>query len=147
MFFFKQKTAYELRISDWSSDVCSSDLGRVDLRAGPGDPHRGEGIRGGLLAQVGGAHPLLLHLDVLVVGTGGHSHDRRADRGGEQRVEGHPVELGVVLLLAGTEATPGVRHREGERLGDEDVLHDDVVGRSEEHTYELQSLMRISYAV
>src|SRR3546814_3226579 len=27
-FFFKQKTAYELRISDWSSDVCSSDLGR-----------------------------------------------------------------------------------------------------------------------
>src|SRR3546814_15896517 len=33
-FFFKQKTAYELRISDWSSDVCSSDLGiggRVEL--------------------------------------------------------------------------------------------------------------------
>src|SRR3546814_4622467 len=27
MFFFKQKTAYEMRISDWSSDVCSSDLG------------------------------------------------------------------------------------------------------------------------
>src|SRR3546814_9105475 len=26
MFYFKQKTAYELRISDWSSDVCSSDL-------------------------------------------------------------------------------------------------------------------------
>src|SRR3546814_7089742 len=26
MFFFKQKTAYEVRISDWSSDVCSSDL-------------------------------------------------------------------------------------------------------------------------
>src|SRR3546814_14497102 len=28
-FFFKQKTAYELRISDWSSDVCSSDLAQV----------------------------------------------------------------------------------------------------------------------
>src|SRR3546814_4478396 len=28
-FFFKQKTAYEMRISDWSSDVCSSDLGRA----------------------------------------------------------------------------------------------------------------------
>src|SRR3546814_4869577 len=28
-FFFKQKTAYEMRISDWSSDVCSSDLARV----------------------------------------------------------------------------------------------------------------------
>src|SRR3546814_13840501 len=29
-FFFKQKTAYEMRISDWSSDVCSSDLNTVD---------------------------------------------------------------------------------------------------------------------
>src|SRR3546814_3603334 len=28
-FFFKQKTAYEMRISDWSSDVCSSDLHRL----------------------------------------------------------------------------------------------------------------------
>src|SRR3546814_650719 len=35
MFFFKQKTAYEMRISDWSSDVCSSDLdalGRIGFR-------------------------------------------------------------------------------------------------------------------
>src|SRR3546814_19117633 len=30
--FFKQKTAYEMRISDWSSDVCSSDLARHDRR-------------------------------------------------------------------------------------------------------------------
>src|SRR3546814_7027421 len=30
IFFFKQKTAYEMRISDWSSDVCSSDLGDAD---------------------------------------------------------------------------------------------------------------------
>src|SRR3546814_5850171 len=29
VFFFKQKTAYEMRISDWSSDVCSSDLPRA----------------------------------------------------------------------------------------------------------------------
>src|SRR3546814_10609323 len=36
VFFFKQKTAYEMRISDWSSDVCSSDLRRVDIGA-----HRG----------------------------------------------------------------------------------------------------------
>src|SRR3546814_2220865 len=33
VFFFKQKTAYEMRISDWSSDVCSSDL-VVDLARG-----------------------------------------------------------------------------------------------------------------
>src|SRR3546814_5650466 len=33
LFFFKQKTAYEMRISDWSSDVCSSDLsGMVYVR-------------------------------------------------------------------------------------------------------------------
>src|SRR3546814_3811515 len=44
-FFFKQKTAYEMRISDWSSDVCSSDLGeckpqgigRTSRSAGPDD--------------------------------------------------------------------------------------------------------------
>src|SRR3546814_15107911 len=35
LFFFKQKTAYELRISDWSSDVCSSDL-IARMRRGPG---------------------------------------------------------------------------------------------------------------
>src|SRR3546814_5389554 len=32
LFFFKQKTAYEMRISDWSSDVCSSDLQIAGLR-------------------------------------------------------------------------------------------------------------------
>src|SRR3546814_6061103 len=45
IFFFKQKTAYEMRISDWSSDVCSSDLSlspsETDLRAGfPPSPGR-----------------------------------------------------------------------------------------------------------
>src|SRR3546814_9183822 len=37
-FFFKQKTAYEMRISDWSSDVCSSDLGSGFDYPAP-DPH------------------------------------------------------------------------------------------------------------
>src|SRR3546814_15093662 len=38
-FFFKQKTAYELRISDWSSDVCSSDLrGALVAFVTAGDP-------------------------------------------------------------------------------------------------------------
>src|SRR3546814_2689374 len=37
VFFFKQKTAYELRISDWSSDVCSSDLNIGE----PDSPHIG----------------------------------------------------------------------------------------------------------
>src|SRR3546814_2948786 len=33
VFFFKQKTAYEMRISDWSSDVCSSDLSDSERQA------------------------------------------------------------------------------------------------------------------
>src|SRR3546814_19904109 len=54
-FFFKQKTAYEMRISDWSSDVCSSDLdreGEPRLLCGdagrqrhPRRPHRGPARR------------------------------------------------------------------------------------------------------
>src|SRR3546814_12379777 len=39
-FFFKQKTAYEMRISDWSSDVCSSDLLRVAARNADVGPQR-----------------------------------------------------------------------------------------------------------
>src|SRR3546814_2650707 len=39
LFFFKQKTAYEMRISDWSSDVCSSDLPRIKGGAFDPRPH------------------------------------------------------------------------------------------------------------
>src|SRR3546814_1436209 len=61
-FFFKQKTAYEMRISDWSSDVCSSDLFLdEDFRgAGAGgDADRGNAVElapvdiGGALYQQG----------------------------------------------------------------------------------------------
>src|SRR3546814_9110141 len=45
-FFFKQKTAYEMRISDWSSDVCSSDLA-VDHRSGSGRTGEGCGPESG----------------------------------------------------------------------------------------------------
>src|SRR3546814_2669488 len=45
-FFFKQKTAYEMRISDWSSDVCSSDLPSVGVRRyGESDVNRLRFIR------------------------------------------------------------------------------------------------------
>src|SRR3546814_2805172 len=47
-FFFKQKTAYEMRISDWSSDVCSSDLGD-----GPWHRRHRRGKRGGHYAGTG----------------------------------------------------------------------------------------------
>src|SRR3546814_15912016 len=42
VFFFKQKTAYEVRISDWSSDVCSSDL-ELDAVIGLEGPDPGPG--------------------------------------------------------------------------------------------------------
>src|SRR3546814_3294144 len=43
VFFFKQKTAYEMRISDWSSDVCSSDLPALPFLGQPrGIARRGE---------------------------------------------------------------------------------------------------------
>src|SRR3546814_2316971 len=63
-FFFKQKTAYEMRISDWSSDVCSSDLfrrpalgiePRPEIRRRFGDHE--EGHQGMLGAAVFGALP------------------------------------------------------------------------------------------
>src|SRR3546814_4624134 len=55
-FLFKQKTAYELRISDRSSDVCSSDLqsdhGSLDVESRPGGP------RGPNLLEPGCGHPV-----------------------------------------------------------------------------------------
>src|SRR3546814_19867057 len=51
LFFFKQKTAYEMLISDWSSDVCSSDLhelalaGAPDLRLTVGARRHDAGVR------------------------------------------------------------------------------------------------------
>src|SRR3546814_10564513 len=65
VFFFKQKTEYERRISDWSSDVCSSDLvaGVEILCCTRGDDLLAELAThfGGALADVGGQ---ALHLDI-----------------------------------------------------------------------------------
>src|SRR3546814_860042 len=45
-FFFKQSTSYEMRISDWSSDVCSSDLGNLHIAIGAGGPEDREKVEG-----------------------------------------------------------------------------------------------------
>src|SRR3546814_3473343 len=103
VFFFKQKTAYEMRISDWSSDVCSSDLQelRVRLRA------LGKGAAEGTCA--GG----------LVVGAAVEAGGQRA-RGGLQRREqqgagaGHH-EVAAAVGIGGEAAVAAVRRREGRR--------------------------------
>src|SRR3546814_8386325 len=127
VFFFKQKTAYEVRISDWSSDVCSSDLaawGQSVRSTGCGGPHRSSGGR---------TAPLL-------------GHDRY--RGGFRLVGALRADRLSARLGSGTRrlsdlfrAGGGASHLSG-RLADRRRRP-----RSEEHTSELQSLMRISYAV
>src|SRR3546814_3971632 len=122
--FFKQKTAYEMRISDWSSDVCSSDLLVTDLELEIADDagrrrrhferrlvrfdHQQRRI---LVDRIAVLHEQFDHRHVVVVADIGH----RDFLIGHGSVSAHEVQ------------------------GD--------ARRSEEHTSELQSLMRISYAV
>src|SRR3546814_3987968 len=114
-FFFKQKTAYEMRISDWSSDVCSSDLGA---------------LLGGLLED-----PDQVLVRVLVeLMAPVPSQALRAEVGAVEG--GRRVVRQTVELRAGDRP---VARAHGLRMRRDD--------RSEEHTSELQSLMRNSFAV
>src|SRR3546814_2657696 len=122
-----------MRISDWSSDVCSSDLLFGD-RAGPGDDIFGQ--HGGGLAQI----------------------ERLCDRGLvvrslEFRAQPADQSLGLfgsAFLVerdeAGKDFLVGEISRPAIGLSDEGIDRV-VVLRSEEHTSELQALMRSSYAV
>src|SRR3546814_1835550 len=65
VFFFKQKTAYEMRISDWSSDVCSSDLHvERDERGGIGV--LGRAAQAGIIIGRGIAHRQIDEAELLV---------------------------------------------------------------------------------
>src|SRR3546814_4392932 len=125
-FFFKQKTAYEMRISDWSSDVCSSDLIDAISQAVP------------LLARV---YP-----------NGDADVNRFAACGGTQFVFRELLDAGLMHADIATVVPGGMRaYYDEPRLAADGTL-DHAPGiaasaRSEEHTSELQSLMRISYAV
>src|SRR3546814_9310121 len=117
VFFFKQKTAYEMRISDWSSDVCSSDLrcshplGTIPISRWC----RHEAVRDGVAPR---RKPV----------------DREPGSLAQQRG-------GVGICV------PVVEQRERRRCERHDRVRAGCARRSEEHTSELQSLMRISYAV
>src|SRR3546814_10676008 len=108
-FFFKQKTAYELRISDWSSDVCSSDLVAI---------------------ATDGAE---------LFGTGSTSVRTEQDLS---------IYSGIPpLVRSGDWFAASFTLRNGSDKPMKVTAKVDLQPRSEEHTSELQSLMRISYAV
>src|SRR3546814_9804438 len=114
VFFFKQKTAYEMRISDWSSDVCSSDLGPA----------------------------------------ADSFHHFGAMRIAPSRRMTSPFSIGLRTMLSTSWAySSGLPRRLGwgtclPRLSCAACGSPASIGvRSEAHTSELQSLMRLSYAV
>src|SRR3546814_5454540 len=118
LFFFKQKTAYEMRISDWSSDVCSSDLVSVSLAGSWSviDIVRADGF------SASDIRPLVrLNVSVILEENG--------------RRESGVFGMGGRYLYDDL-----FKPESWSRAIDEAI-------RSEEHTSELQSLMRISYAV
>src|SRR3546814_10360760 len=79
-FFFKQKTAYELRISDWSSDVCSSDLPRR------GSQEQGQGVGGQRREGVRHRHPRRRRALSVAVPEGGLEAGSAGERSEERRV-------------------------------------------------------------
>src|SRR3546814_3331802 len=120
-FFFKQKTAYDMRISDLSSDVCSSDLAPLV----PSDIQR---ERMELFDVFEAPHNLPVAAFAKMAGK-------------SRRWISYEIKAGNLLAL-------NVGNR-GQRVPDWhlDPLKHELIQRSEEHTSELQSLMRISSAV
>src|SRR3546814_2490885 len=92
-FFFKQKTAYEMRISDWSSDVCSSDLDTdiTALGAQVDDAHLFDGLDEGIGTAVHDRHFAGIHLDDDIVDAECVKGDRKSV------VEGKSVSVRVDL--------------------------------------------------
>src|SRR3546814_1278610 len=144
-FVFKPKTACDVRISDWSSDVCSSDLLRLDGRAEP--VHL-------LLALVsGGVHS----------GEAGNATSAKLEKLSTQWMDSmlrkDKVRLEELMAPEFVLHTAHPTYPETPREMWLDNLFNHLVidpwqqtdifsgNRSEEHTSELQSLMRISYAV
>src|SRR3546814_5938170 len=120
-FFFKQKTAYEMRISDWSSDVCSSDLECATQK----------------VTEAGGPKPA-------TIGVEGPPDVTEAENRFSSRFDAPNtyVKPRRAVERSTWHALPAMWFAERNGFGLNALL-----GRSEEHTYELQSLMRTSYAV
>src|SRR3546814_2948814 len=136
-FFFKQKTAYELRISDWSSDVCSSDLfGDAQNVIRLTKPHAARAEQAQRqLGFVEGPPQNVCGIEESPV-------DRDQAKLISHRCD-HCGKAAPILPL------PYDRLRIEAKVGRCRIKTPSMkIGfRSEEHTSELQSLMRISYAV
>src|SRR3546814_2438471 len=122
-----------MRISDWSSDVCSSDLEVAEGNPhddAQGDPESEIAFKGGHGFSSGRRDAVAVFVD--------HRLAIFLD-------EGSALRRQQVQHLLGRTAQPHPFRAHHDRTVDQDgMLHH---GRSEEHTSELQSLMRISYAV
>src|SRR3546814_1745592 len=97
LFFFKQKTAYEMRISDWSSDVCSSDL---LWHVGQAPLGRVVHLQGGAAPDAGAAG---VGLDQAQQGTGqsglaGAVAADQAAHGARFELQRHVVERGLAVV-------------------------------------------------
>src|SRR6478752_1475547 len=101
--------------------------GRVDQRRGLGDPDLRERILGRPLADVGGAHPLALVVDVGRVRTRRHADDRRGDGVGEYGAERDAVQRPRVELVARAGDLGDAGDTQRPVPGDEGVVHHDVV--------------------
>src|SRR3546814_4804184 len=114
-----------MRISDWSSDVCSSDL--------PAAQHR--------------QHPVAVRTEILRQG-GSHAVEREIE---QEDIDAPAVEAGAEAFFPFHCRRVAIRDPMAGDLGQiGGVLTHEILEigrRSEEHTSELQSLMRISYAV
>src|SRR3546814_5055713 len=145
VFFYKQKTAYEMRISDWSSDVCSSDL----IGSGQGTQNQNVNVNEASTFNLRGIGPsatlTLLNgnrfaysgtqsvIDISAIPTAAVERiEIVAD--GASAIYGADAVAGVVniLLRKDYEGVTTSARLGGSTDG----------GRSEEHTSELQSLMR-----
>src|SRR3546814_4353393 len=134
VFCFKQKTAYEMRISDWSSDVCSSDLVTQVITTGLGDML---GFPKGAIVNF-----VLKYVKKMVPDYDIPDTIRFNDAlalGQRQELPEVSISHDDIAFLQYTGGTTGVA--KGAM-----PTHRNLV-RSEEHTSELQSLMRKPYAV
>src|SRR3546814_1685175 len=125
-----------MRISDWSSDVCSSDLHDPDEEGGD---HRIDALGRDRAVEVGEQRAAQAH-------QAGTEHEGLQATEGDILAEGGGRRL--VVADGPHHAPPGRAELVlDQQVGDREAEQHEAEVRSEEHTSELQSLMRISYAV